>query len=131
MITAIAYFKREGDEEIISEMISNLEKMSEDELIAEYNRVAKRGLFAAHGQALYLFSMRRVFMIQFGASPIELIGGNLLKITSSEVTIKDIRKAASEPTEYDMEMLSRLRREVRAFGKMKSQELINWWNFEH
>lgn len=132
MITEIVYFKREGDEALISQMMSNLEKMSEDELVNEYNNIAKRGLIAAHGQALYLFSMRRAFMMHFGASPIELTDSCVLSIIPNKsVNAEEMHEAAKVQTEYDMEMLSRMRREVRAFGKMKSNELINWWNFEH
>lgn len=132
MITEIVYFKREGDEALISKMMSNLEKMSEDELVNEYNNIAKRGLIAAHGQALYLFSMRRAFLIKLGASPIDLINSCVLSITPNKVvTAEELHEIASTPSDYDLEMFSRLRREVRAFGKMKSQELIDWWNYEY
>lgn len=132
MITEIVYFKRNGDKEIISETLSNLIKMSEDELIAEYNKVANRGLIAAHGQALYLISMRRAFLIKFEASPIDLIDSCVLSITPNKVvTAEELHEIASTPSDYDLEMFSRLRREVRAFGKMKSQELIDWWNYEY
>lgn len=112
-------------------MISNLEEENDDGLVESYNRISRRGLIAAHGQVLYLLSMRRAFMRRFNASPIEFVSANVLRIRPNEITIQDMQNAAGKPTDYDQQMLWQMRRDVKYFGKMKSKEVIDWWNEDY
>jgi len=71
---------RDGFEEQMHENRLNLEKLTDDELVDAYNRQATIGIVGVYQQAVYLASMRSVFLERFNESPIRIEDGNTLKL---------------------------------------------------
>jgi hypothetical protein len=71
---------RDGFKEQMHENRLNLEKLTDDELVDAYNRQATIGIVGVYQQAVYLASMRSVFLERFNESPIRIEDGNILKL---------------------------------------------------
>jgi hypothetical protein len=71
---------REGFKEQMHENRLNLEKLTDDELVDAYNRQATLGIVGVYQQAVYLASVRSVFLERFNESPIRIEDGNILKL---------------------------------------------------
>ncbi|WP_417371465.1 hypothetical protein [Gelidibacter japonicus] len=129
MITKIAYIRRDGDKEIISKILSDLEKFNHQELLKVYGDLVYRGLVGAHGQALYLLAMRIAFLRLFESSPITMEDNCILKINTGRFSIKMRQEPLiKSKAKSDQEMLSQMIDELRKNGEIKSEEVKRWWN---
>ena len=72
---------REGFREEVEKNMLAIGKFMNEELVQAYNRSVKIGIVAAYGQAVYLVSMRYVFLERFQKSPVLINDGNILKLS--------------------------------------------------
>lgn len=129
MITEIVYLRREGDKEIISKMVSDLERLNHDELIDVYTNLAGRGLVAAHGQALYILALRICFLRLFESSPVSFEDNCLLSIKTGSFSIKMRQESLIKSKgKTNQQMLSQMLKEMKKHGEIKSEEIRRWWN---
>jgi hypothetical protein len=72
---------REGFREEVEKNMLAIEKFTNEELVQAYNRSVKIGILAAYGQAVYLVSMRYVFLERFQKSPVLINDKIILKLS--------------------------------------------------
>ena len=72
---------REGFREEVEKNMLAIEKFTNEELVQAYNRSVKIGILAAYGQAVYLVSMRYVFLARFKKSPVLINDKIILKLS--------------------------------------------------
>lgn len=129
MITEIAYFRRVGDEETISKILTDLEKFNHQDILKIYSDLVYRGLKPAHGQTLYLLALRIAFLRLFESSPITMEDNCILKINTGRFSIKMRQEPLiKSKAKSDQEMLSQMIDELRKNGEIKSEEVKRWWN---
>ena len=76
------YIAREGDREVISNYLADLNTKSNAELIVQYNNAQMKGFFGAHQQALFIISMHLTFKKRYGKSPVKVTDNTLIEFTS-------------------------------------------------
>jgi hypothetical protein len=79
---------REGFKEQVEKNMLEIEKFTNEELVQAYNRQVKMGIVAVYAQAVYLLSMRYVFLARFEKSPVCINDRIILKLSGS-VKLKD------------------------------------------
>lgn len=67
---AIIYIRRAGDDKEIKAYYDSFIKLSDEELVNEYNQRQKKGIIGSHYEAIYLIAMDRAFKEKFNKSPI-------------------------------------------------------------
>ncbi len=65
---AIIYIRRAGDDKEIKAYYDSFIKLSDEELVNEYNQRQKKGIIGSHYQAIYLIAMDRAFKEKFNKS---------------------------------------------------------------
>ena len=129
MITQIAYFRRDGDVETISRILSDLEKFNHQDVLKIYSDLVYRGLIAAHGQALYLLALRIAFLRLFETSPITMEDNCILRINVGRFSIQKRQEhLLATKTKSDQQMLSQMMKELKKHGDIQSEEVKRWWN---
>lgn len=74
------YISRQGDKEAFRELRNSLEKLNDSELIDRYNKQVDIGLVGVHQQALYVIALHFCMLDKLGFSPVEVVGGNLIRL---------------------------------------------------
>ncbi len=72
---------REGFREEVEKNMLEIEKFTNEELVEAYNRQVKIGIVAVYAQAVYLASMRYVFLARFQKSPVLINDRIILKLS--------------------------------------------------
>lgn len=72
---------RKGFKEEVEKNMETIEKFTNEELVQAYNRRVKIKTICAYSQAVYLLSMRYVFLARFQKSPILINDGIILKLS--------------------------------------------------
>jgi RNase P/RNase MRP subunit POP5 len=72
---------REGFREEVEKNMLAIGKFTNEELVHAYNRNVKIGIVAAYAQAVYLVSMRYVFLERFKKSPVLINDKIILKLS--------------------------------------------------
>ncbi len=81
------FLQRPGDREAIVKLIQELENLTKEQLVQQYNRQVEIGIVGAHAQARKIVALNIVFNRVFGASPIKIVDG-LLIIISEKIEFK-------------------------------------------
>ena len=79
---------REGFREEVEKNMLEIEKFTNEELVQAYNRQVKIGIVAVYAQAVYLASMRYVFLARFQKSPVSIYERIIVKL-NDKVILKD------------------------------------------
>lgn len=66
------YIRREGDSESLKNNVLKLNEVTNENLIASYNKEVECGITGVHSQAIYLMAMGHTFFKRFGKSPIHM-----------------------------------------------------------
>lgn len=74
------YISRQGDKEAFVGLKNSLNKLSDSELKERYNKQVDIGLVGVHQQALYVIALHFCMLDRLGFSPVEVIGGNLIRL---------------------------------------------------
>lgn len=74
------YIPREGDQEIISEYILDLEVLSDEKLKEKAEIAAQQGIFGVHRQALYLTALHAVLRDRKISSPVHIDSNNIITV---------------------------------------------------
>ena len=82
------FIQRRGDREAIAALIQEFESMTKHQLVEKYNRQVEIGIVGVHAQAQKIVALNIVFNRVFGVSPIEIVDGVLIKI-SSKIELDD------------------------------------------
>lgn len=80
MRTRAVYIPRKGDEEVISERLSNYEKLHHDGLIDIYLDVIHHGINPTHYHLLCLLALRIAFLRLFETSPVGFKDNHIITI---------------------------------------------------
>ena len=79
---------KEGFREEVAGHMEQLEKLSNEDLIKRYNRQVEIGIVAVYAQAVFLASMRYVFLARFQKSPVSIYERIIVKL-NDKVLLKD------------------------------------------
>ncbi len=63
---------KEGFKEEVTGHMEELEKLTNEDLIKRYNRQVEIGIVGVYAQAVFLASLRYVFLERFGKSPVSI-----------------------------------------------------------
>ena len=81
-------FVREGFKEEVAGHMEELGKLSNEDLIKRYNRQVEIGIVGVYAQAVFLASLRYVFLARFQKSPVSIYERIIVKL-NDKVILKD------------------------------------------
>ncbi|MDM9630234.1 hypothetical protein [Robiginitalea aurantiaca] len=82
------FISRPGDPESFKEYFKKFELLSNDSLLAQYNREVQIGIVGVHAQALKLLALRKIFLKRFGKSPV-LLKDDMISLTGKHNVFPD------------------------------------------